>query len=83
MEPRGRTVMRDQLSRLFFPCKVNMCFLCEPDVLQLQKEGQNVLPNIAVISFQMALLDEDIAFHSNIPAPLDTMVAVVYSIFGE
>lgn len=61
-----------------------MCFLCEPDVLQLQKECQlYILPNVALISFQMALLDEDIAFHSNIPAPLDTMVAVVYSIFGE
>ncbi|KAI3374903.1 hypothetical protein L3Q82_021438, partial [Scortum barcoo] len=32
--------------------------------------------------FQMALLDEDIAFHSNIPVPLDIMVAVVYSVFG-
>lgn len=31
----------------------------------------------------MALADEDVAFHSNIPAPLDIMVAVVYSIFGE
>ncbi|XP_076602163.1 opsin 7, group member a [Chaetodon auriga] len=30
----------------------------------------------------MALIDEDIAFHSNIPVPLDIMVAVVYSIFG-
>ncbi|XP_070701794.1 opsin 7, group member a [Pempheris klunzingeri] len=30
----------------------------------------------------MALLDEDIAFHSNIPVPLDITVAVVYSIFG-
>ncbi|KAG8014193.1 Opsin-5 [Nibea albiflora] len=32
----------------------------------------------------MALLDdiEDIAFHSNIPAPVDIMVAVVYSVFG-
>lgn len=63
-----------------------MCFLWEPDVLQLQKTGKNqlyILPNVALISFQMALLDEDIAFHSNIPAPLDTMVAVVYSIFGE
>lgn len=49
-----------------------------------KKMGQlYILPNVAVISFQMALLDEDIAFHSNIPAPLDTMVAVVYSIFGE
>lgn len=31
----------------------------------------------------MALLDEDIAFHSNIPVPLDITVAVVYSVFGE
>ncbi|TKS79768.1 G-protein coupled receptor 136 [Collichthys lucidus] len=30
----------------------------------------------------MALLDEDIAFHSKIPVPVDIMVAVVYSIFG-
>ncbi|XP_019117643.2 opsin 7, group member a [Larimichthys crocea] len=30
----------------------------------------------------MALLDEDSAFHSNIPVPVDIMVAVVYSIFG-
>ncbi|XP_073347599.1 opsin 7, group member a [Pagrus major] len=30
----------------------------------------------------MALLDEDIAFHSNIPVPLDITVAVVYSVFG-
>ncbi|XP_044224622.1 opsin 7, group member a [Thunnus albacares] len=30
----------------------------------------------------MKLLDEDIAFHSNIPVPLDITVAVVYSVFG-
>ncbi|XP_075875856.1 opsin 7, group member a [Nelusetta ayraudi] len=30
----------------------------------------------------MALSDDDVAFHSNIPVPLDIMVAVVYSIFG-
>ncbi|XP_056913038.1 opsin 7, group member a [Takifugu flavidus] len=30
----------------------------------------------------MAPSDEDIAFRSNIPAPVDIMVAVVYSIFG-
>ncbi|XP_049889181.1 opsin 7, group member a [Epinephelus moara] len=30
----------------------------------------------------MGLLDEDIAFHSNIPVPLDITVAVVYSVFG-
>lgn len=33
--------------------------------------------------FQMGLLDEDIAFQSNIPVPLDITVAVVYSVFGE
>lgn len=31
----------------------------------------------------MGLLNEDIAFHSSIPAPLDITVAVVYSVFGE
>ncbi|XP_069013564.1 opsin 7, group member a [Embiotoca jacksoni] len=30
----------------------------------------------------MGLLAEDIAFHSNIPVPLDITVAVVYSVFG-
>uniref|UniRef100_A0A3B4G6M5 Opsin-5-like n=1 Tax=Pundamilia nyererei TaxID=303518 RepID=A0A3B4G6M5_9CICH len=30
----------------------------------------------------MGLLNEDIAFHSSIPAPLDITVAVVYSVFG-
>ncbi|XP_078120851.1 opsin 7, group member a [Sander vitreus] len=30
----------------------------------------------------MESLDEDIAFHSNIPVPLDITVAVVYSVFG-
>uniref|UniRef100_A0A3Q1HY07 G-protein coupled receptors family 1 profile domain-containing protein n=1 Tax=Anabas testudineus TaxID=64144 RepID=A0A3Q1HY07_ANATE len=30
----------------------------------------------------MGMLDEDIAFHSNIPVPLDITVAVVYSVFG-
>ncbi|KAM8727018.1 opsin 7, group member a [Acanthopagrus schlegelii] len=30
----------------------------------------------------MALLDEDVAFHSSIPVPLDITVAVVYSVFG-
>ncbi|XP_059200826.1 opsin 7, group member a [Centropristis striata] len=30
----------------------------------------------------MGLLDDDIAFHSNIPVPLDITVGVVYSIFG-
>ncbi|KAJ4936608.1 hypothetical protein JOQ06_001197 [Pogonophryne albipinna] len=30
----------------------------------------------------MGLLDEDIAFQSNIPVPLDITVAVVYSVFG-
>ncbi|KAM7400546.1 hypothetical protein PAMA_004973 [Pampus argenteus] len=30
----------------------------------------------------MGLLNEDIAFHSNIPVPLDITVAVVYSVFG-
>ncbi|XP_018532030.1 opsin 7, group member a [Lates calcarifer] len=30
----------------------------------------------------MGLLDEDTAFHSNIPVPLDITVAVVYSVFG-
>ncbi|XP_041848846.1 opsin 7, group member a [Melanotaenia boesemani] len=30
----------------------------------------------------MGLLAEDIAFHSNIPIPLDITVAVVYSVFG-
>lgn len=31
----------------------------------------------------MGLLAEDIPFHSNIPRPVDTTVAVVYSVFGE
>uniref|UniRef100_A0A3B4ZX99 Opsin 7, group member a n=1 Tax=Stegastes partitus TaxID=144197 RepID=A0A3B4ZX99_9TELE len=30
----------------------------------------------------MGLLAEDIAFHSNIPVPLDITVAVIYSVFG-
>ncbi|XP_029309161.1 opsin 7, group member a [Cottoperca gobio] len=30
----------------------------------------------------MGLQDEDIAFHSNIPVPLDITLAVVYSVFG-
>ncbi|XP_023126217.1 opsin 7, group member a [Amphiprion ocellaris] len=30
----------------------------------------------------MGLLTEDIAFHSNIPVPLDITVAVIYSVFG-
>lgn len=32
---------------------------------------------------QMGLVPEDVAFHSNIPVPLDITVAVVYSVFGE
>lgn len=31
----------------------------------------------------MGMLDEDTAFHSNIPVPLDITVAVAYSVFGE
>ncbi|XP_038575328.1 opsin 7, group member a [Micropterus salmoides] len=30
----------------------------------------------------MALLEEDVGFHSSIPVPLDVTVAVVYSVFG-
>lgn len=36
-----------------------------------------------LLSSQMALLEEDLMFHSSIPVPLDIMVAVVYTIFGE
>lgn len=38
---------------------------------------------VSKICLQMGLLNEDIAFHSSIPAPLDITVAVVYSVFGE
>lgn len=42
----------------------------------------NIVPG-RVLCLQMAPSDEDIAFRSSIPAPVDIMVAVVYSIFGE
>ncbi|XP_013884184.1 opsin-5-like [Austrofundulus limnaeus] len=35
-----------------------------------------------ILSEKMGLLAKDIPFHSNIPRPVDTTVAVVYSIFG-
>lgn len=31
----------------------------------------------------MGLKAEDMAFHSNIPVPMDIIVAVVYSVFGK
>lgn len=65
------------ITGLFFTHQVNTVFSC------YKVWVVPVVPNIDLICFQMALSDEEVAFHSNIPAPLDIMVAVVYSIFGE